>query len=104
MYALVVRFDLKDDASAVDFDRLVEETGKGIAKDEPGTLVYVTHRVDGAPLARVFYEVYRDRAAFEEHERQPHTLRFLAERDQFIAATRVEFITPATSKGLPADG
>ncbi|WIV59559.1 putative quinol monooxygenase [Amycolatopsis nalaikhensis] len=104
MYALVVRFDLKDDASAAGFDQLVKETGEGIARDEPGTLVYATHRVDGSPLARVFYEVYRDREAFEEHERQPHTLRFLAERDQFIAATRVEFLAPATSKGLPADG
>lgn len=104
MYALVVRFELNDDESAAGFDQLVEETGRGIADHEPGTLVYATHRVQDAPLARVFYELYRDREAFEEHERQPHTLRFLAERNQFIASTRVEFVTPVTSKGLPADG
>ncbi|MBE8518137.1 antibiotic biosynthesis monooxygenase [Amycolatopsis sp. H6(2020)] len=104
MYALVVRFDLRDETCAAAFDALVEETGRGIASHEPGTLVYATHRVEEAPLARVFYEVYRDRDAFNEHEQQPHTLRFLAERDQYIKSTRVEFITPATAKGLPADG
>ena len=104
MFALVVRFELYDKESVAAFDQLVEETGHGIKAGEPGTLVYVTHRVEGAPLSRVFYEVYRDRAAFEDHERQPHTLRFLAERDKYVASTRVEAVSPATSKGLPAHG
>lgn len=103
MFALVVRFELRDDESAVAFDRLVEETSQGIRVSEPGTLVYVTHRVDGAPLSRVFYEVYRDRAAFDEHERQSHTVRFLSERDKYVASTRVEFVSPVTAKGLPGD-
>lgn len=103
MYALTVRFDLKDAASAEAFDSLVERTGEGIRQLEPGTLAYVTHRVDGEPLARVFYELYRDRAAFEEHEKQPHTVRFLSERDQYIAAVRVEFLTLHTAKGVAAD-
>jgi len=30
------------------------------------------------PLQRIFYELYRDRAAFDEHESEPHTRRFLA--------------------------
>nr|CEL23342.1 hypothetical protein [Kibdelosporangium sp. MJ126-NF4]CTQ94504.1 hypothetical protein [Kibdelosporangium sp. MJ126-NF4] len=102
MWALVVRFELNDDAAADAFDQLVLETGKGISAYEPGTLVYVTHRVEGSPLSRVFYEVYRDRDAFEEHERQPHTKRFLSERDLYVASTRVEFVTPQTAKGLPA--
>jgi quinol monooxygenase YgiN len=99
MFALVVRFELYDDESAAAFDQLVEETGHGIKASEPGTLVYVTHHVESAPLSRVFYEVYRDRAAFEEHERQPHILRFLSERGKYVASTRVEFVSPATSKG-----
>lgn len=103
MFALVVRFELHDDESAAAFDQLVEETGLRIMASEPGTLVYVTHRVEGAPLSRVFYEVYRDRAAFDEHERQPHVLRFLAGREKYVGSTRVEFVSPATAKGLPAD-
>ena len=102
MFALVVRFDLHDATAAAGFDQLVTETVKAITDLEPGTLVYATHAVDGQPLARVFYEVYADRAAFEEHERQPHTRRFLTERDQYISAVRVEFLAPADVKGLPA--
>jgi len=103
VYGLVVRFELKDETSAAEFDQLTVETGRGIAEDEPGTLVYVTHLVEGAPLARIFYEVYRDREAFEEHERQPHTLRFLAERGNYVSSFRVEFVSPVTVKGLPTD-
>jgi quinol monooxygenase YgiN len=103
MFALVVRFELRGADQAADFDQLVAETGEGIAAHEPGTLVYATHLVDGSPLSRVFYEVYRDREAFEEHERQPHTRRFLDERSRYVESTRVEFVTPVTAKGLPAD-
>lgn len=75
---------------------------QGIIDHEPGTLVYSTHTVESEPLARVFYEVYRDRDAFEEHERQPHTRRFLDQRSNYVADFRVEFLTLAAAKGLPA--
>ena len=32
---------------------------------EPGTLVYASRLVDGQPLQRIFYELYRDEAAFQ---------------------------------------
>lgn len=102
MFALVVRFELKDDAAAQAFDELVAETNAAIAEHEPGTLVYATHVVQDAPLARVFYEVYRDREAFEEHERQPHTRQFLDQRSTYVRDFRVEFLTPAVAKGLPS--
>jgi quinol monooxygenase YgiN len=38
----------------------------------------------------VFYELYRDRQAFEAHERQEHVRRFLKGREQYLAATRVD--------------
>ncbi|WP_433566931.1 putative quinol monooxygenase [Nocardia sp. CA-151230] len=103
MFALVVRFDLRDTEAASAFDQLVADTVKAIIEHEPGTLLYATHTVDGEPLARIFYDVYRDREAFEEHERQPHTRRFLTERDNFVRGARVEFLSPAAAKGLPAD-
>ncbi|MGA6203767.1 putative quinol monooxygenase [Nocardia testacea] len=101
MFALVVRFDLKDAEAAAAFDRLVAETAEGITESEPGTFVYAIHTVTDAPLGRIFYEVYRDREAFEEHERQPHTRRFLDRRAEYVADVRVEFLTPTTAKGLP---
>src|SRR4051812_33157002 len=101
MFALVVRFDLKDQSAASQFDALVERTAAGIVEHEPGTLVYSTHPVVDEPLARVFYEVYADRAAFEAHEAQPHVKTFLTERDQYLSGTRVEFLSDGLAKGLP---
>ncbi|WP_018682302.1 putative quinol monooxygenase [Actinokineospora enzanensis] len=100
MWALVVRFDLRDEQAARGFDALVAETLPEIVADEPGTLVYTVHDVADAPLSRVFYEVYADKAAFEEHERQPHTKRFLAEREQYLSDFRVEFLESLSGKGV----
>ncbi|MBF6286896.1 putative quinol monooxygenase [Nocardia cyriacigeorgica] len=100
MFALVVKFNLRDPEKAAAFDQLVVETLREIAEHEPGTLVYATHVVEGEPLARIFYEVYRDREAFDEHERQPHTRRFLDRRGEFVADFRVELLTPGVVKGL----
>jgi quinol monooxygenase YgiN len=102
MFGLFVRFTCKDETSAEAYDRLVAETLAGIKTGEPGTLVYASHLVDGQPLQRVFYELYRDKAAFEAHEAAPHTRRYLAERDQYLASTEVDWLTLQTSKGTGA--
>ena len=98
-FGLVVRFELRDGAAA-GFDALVARTLPGIEADEPGTLAYVVHTVPGEPAVRVFYELYTDRAAFEEHERQPHTVRFLAERDQYLSGVGVTFLQASAGKRM----
>lgn len=100
MYALVVRFDCLNEAAAERFDELTALAVREITAKEPGTLVYATHSVGEAPLARVFYEVYRDREAFEAHETAEHVQRFHAIKEPLLASTRVEFLTPAAAKGL----
>jgi quinol monooxygenase YgiN len=102
MFGLSVRFTCKDQASAEAYDRLVAETVEAIKAHEPGTLIYAAHTVRDHPLQRVFYELYRDRAAFEAHEAAPHTRRYLAERDQYLASTEVDWLTLQAGKG--ADG
>lgn len=97
---LVVRFTLQEGAGEA-FDQLVAETVNGIRAHEPGTILYVSHRVDGHPDQRIFYELYRDRAAFNEHETQPHVRRFLADREQHLVATEVDFLAPTASSGIP---
>ena len=99
MFGLFVRFTCKDEASAEAYDRQVAETAEGIRESEPGTLVYATHTVEGQPLQRIFYELYRDKAAFEAHEAAPHTRRYLAERDAYLASTEVDWLTLQTGKG-----
>lgn len=100
MFALVVRFELRDAESAEAFDRLVAETAPEIRDREPGTVMYAVHSVEDAPLARVFYELYAGREAFEAHEAAPHTRRFLAERERYVRETRVEFLGSPAGKGV----
>ena len=100
-FAICVRFDLKPGAEE-GFDELVHETLSLIQSEEPETLIYACHLVEGAPAARVFYELYRDAAAFEEHERQEHVRRFLDERSQYLVGPPcVEFLHVQASKGTP---
>ncbi len=102
-FALVVRFDVRDERAAERFDELTTAVVARIRTDEPGTFVYATHVVPDEPLTRVFYEVYRDRAAFDAHERAPHVVDFHALKEPLLAgAPRVEYLAPGPAKGLPA--
>lgn len=90
-FALVVRFTVRPGAED-EFDALVADTAVGIRNNEPGTLVYACHRVKDQPRQWIFYELYRDRAAFDAHEATPHTRRFLAERERLLESTDVDFL------------
>ncbi len=87
-YGRIQIFTLLDDRVA-DFDRLAEQTAEEVRTREPGTLVYVIHLVPNAPMQRIFYEIYRDRAAFDSHENQPYMKRFVADRRACVLATNV---------------
>jgi quinol monooxygenase YgiN len=87
-YGRILIFTLLDDR-VTDFDRLAEQTAEEVRTGEPDTLVYVIHLVPNAPLQRIFYEIYRDRAAFESHQNQPYMQRFVAERRSCVLATNV---------------
>lgn len=81
-----------------EFDALVKVTVEGINAHEEGTIVYLTTAVTGEPEARVFIEIYRDEESFRAHEQQPHTVRFLAERERLVNRVRVEFLTAVGGK------
>ena len=87
-YGRILIFTLLEDRAA-DFDRLAEETAEQVRTGEPDTLVYVIHLVPNAPMQRIFYEIYRDRAAFDSHESQPYMQRFVAERRALVLATNM---------------
>jgi len=95
-YGLLVRFRLRQGA-ADGFDQLVAETVSEIAKHEPGTLIYTSHAVQGRPDERIFYELYKDEAAFAVHEEQQHTQRFLTRRAEYVESYDVDVITPKVS-------
>jgi quinol monooxygenase YgiN len=56
--------------------------------------------VESDPDARLFYELYRDRAAFDGHEAQPHTRRFLAERGEYLIRVDVDKLSITVAKGI----
>ena len=87
-YGRILIFTLLDDRHA-DFDRLAEQAAEEVRTREPDTLVYVIHLVPNAPMQRIFYEIYRDRAAFDTHENQPYMKRFVADRRACVLATNV---------------
>src|SRR5262245_2569115 len=96
-FGLVVRFTVRPGAEEA-FDVLTAQTVAKIRTSEPGTLIYNCHRVDGAPQQRIFYELYQDRAAFDEHERQDHVRHFLSEREPLLQAKEVDFLSLDAAK------
>jgi quinol monooxygenase YgiN len=98
MFAIAVRFDLKDSDAARVFDSLVTEMLDGIEDLEPGTLVYSVHTVEGAPLSRVFYEVYASREAHAHHEANPSTNRLLSQVEALTTSVRAEFLGAPSGK------
>ena len=105
-YGRLSIFTLLEDKAA-EFDRLAEQAAEGVRTAEPDTLVYVIHVVPKAPMQRIIYEIYRDRQAFESHERQPHIQRFAADRKACVLATniidlRLKYAKVAALSGSPA--
>jgi quinol monooxygenase YgiN len=98
-FGLVVRFTVRPGAEEP-FDRLVRATVEKIRANEPDTLIYACHTVPAQRQQRIFYELYRNRVAFETHEQQPHVKAFLAEREQYVATTEVDFLALTTAKGV----
>jgi quinol monooxygenase YgiN len=72
-----------------DFDRLTRRVVGQVREHEPDTLVYIVHAVPSAPMQRILYEVYSDRAAYEAHKRQPYILGFEADRRPYVLATNI---------------
>ncbi len=103
MFGLMVRFTCKDESAAAGFDDLVARTGEQIRANEPGTVIYTVHRVDGRPLERIFYELYRDQEAFQAHESQDYVKAFLAARNQYLSATEVDRLDFVSGKGVDSE-
>ncbi|MEU2421315.1 antibiotic biosynthesis monooxygenase [Streptomyces sp. NPDC007851] len=95
--ALCVRFTLRDGAGDA-FDELVREAVEGVLAHEPGTLAYACSEVEGAPNQRLFFELYADSAAFEDHRRQPHVRHFLTQSEQYAEKTEIDHLRPYAGK------
>ena len=72
-----------------EFDELTERIVDLVRSREPDTLVFIVHAVPSAPMQRILYEVYRDRAAYQRHTQQPHVQQFEADKRPYVLATNV---------------
>jgi quinol monooxygenase YgiN len=87
-HGLIAIYTLLEDGVA-DFDRVADQAAEEVRTHEPDTLVYVIHTVPKAPMQRIFYEIYRDRAAYDRHEQQAYIKRFVTARRPYVLATNV---------------
>ena len=85
-----------------DFDRLTKQVVRQVRAHEPDTLVYIVHAVPSAPMQRILYEVYSDRAAYEAHKRQPYVVAFEADRRPLRARHQHHRAWPAAGQGVAA--
>ncbi len=61
---------------------LLKEQVTAVRKAEPGCLVYRPHRSTKDPDLFIFYEQYKDDAAFAAHRKAPHLAAYRARREQ----------------------
>jgi quinol monooxygenase YgiN len=88
LYGRIAIYTLLD-AGAEEFDRLAEQVVEQVQTGEPGTLAYVVHGVPSAPLQRILYQLYADRAAYDRHQERPYVAEFEARRRPLVLATNV---------------
>jgi quinol monooxygenase YgiN len=88
LFGQIAIFTLLEDRVA-EFDRLTRRVVEQVRSRESDTLVFIVHAVPSAPMQRILYEVYRDRAAYQRHTQQPHVQQFEAEKRPYVLATNV---------------
>src|SRR2546428_9108333 len=61
---------------------LLAEQAAVVRKAEPGCLVYRPHRSTKDPDVFIFYEQYKDDAAFDAHRKAPHLTAYRERRER----------------------
>jgi quinol monooxygenase YgiN len=103
LFGLIAIYTLAE-GSDKEFDALAERVVEEVRASEPDALVYAVHSVPNAPMQRIFYEVYRDQTAYEEHKRHSYIKRFDVERAPFVLATNVIELGTQQAKLSPLPG
>ena len=78
---------------------LLQEQAAVVRRNEPGCLVYRPHRSTKDPDLFIFYEQYKDDAAFEIHRKAPYLAEDRARREReglTEGATEVDFFRSLT--------
>jgi len=63
-------------------EALLKEQAAVVRKNEPGCIVYRPHRSRKDPELFLFYEQYKDDAAFDAHRKAPHLVSYRERREK----------------------
>jgi quinol monooxygenase YgiN len=88
LYGQITVYTLLDGREEA-FDRLADEAVRAARELEQDTLVYLCHEVVNAPTQRIFYQLFRDQATLQAHQRLPQVQRFLSESRTHVLVTNV---------------
>jgi quinol monooxygenase YgiN len=100
MYGQITVFTLLEGRQSA-FDRQARDAIRAARDTDPDLVIYTCHEVVGAPTQRIFYQLFRDQAAFQDHQRMPYVLRFLGESRTHVLATNVIELKLSDAKVLP---
>ncbi|SEG68552.1 putative quinol monooxygenase [Bosea lathyri] len=87
-FTILVRFRVFDGQMAI-FLPLMIENAEASRRDEPGCERFDVLRPDDQPDCILLYEIYRDRAAFDEHCASAHFQRFDSATKALVAEKQV---------------
>lgn len=84
MFAVMVKVHIKPQHKKEFVDAMLDD-GRGSVQNEPNCLLFniVEDQADANCLH--LYEVYRDAAAFEEHKKTPHFVRWVETTKDWLA-------------------
>ena len=85
MYALFVTVQIKPDKREA-FLKAAFDDARGSVSNEPGCLRFDVIEDGKDPDRFHFYEVYRDKSAFEAHTKMPHLLKYREATKDLMAA------------------
>lgn len=100
MYALIVTIKIKPEHRARYMEEMVGDA-LGSIRDEPGCLRFDVLVDNTDPNTIYLYEIYRDEAAFQEHLKAPH---FIKWRDAVQGWTAGDSVVQRATTFYPADG
>jgi autoinducer 2-degrading protein len=85
MLVVLVQVTVKREMLA-EFERAILANADGARTKEPGCVRFDVNQKEDDPTAWLFYEVYRDSAAFETHRASPHFAAYQAVADKALAS------------------
>jgi quinol monooxygenase YgiN len=99
MLVVLVNVTVKHEMLA-EFERAILENAARSVEREPGCLRFEVSRHEDDATQYLFYEVYTDAAAFEQHRASPHFAAYQAVAER---AVRAKTLTRYMSKNIHAD-